>query len=77
MGDLRNKFRKLEEEARVLAMQRQIERRQPPAPELRCQCGLTYHQVEVMWAVQADRWSTVQFYCPACLPLSLAGDFGV
>jgi hypothetical protein len=43
MADLRNKLRKLEEEARILAMQRRMERQSPSAPELRCQCGLTYH----------------------------------
>lgn len=68
MGDLRNKARKDEETARTLAMQAKIEGQQPAAQAPRCSCGLTYHQVEVMWAIQADRWAPVQFYCPACLP---------
>jgi len=73
MGDLRNKFRELEEEARIQAMQRRMERQSPSTPELRCLCGLTYHQVDVLWAVQADRWSAVQFYCPAGQPDEVSG----
>jgi len=41
------------------------------APSIRCQCGLTADQVPTMWAHQADRWSGVRFYCPACLPAEL------
>ena len=72
MGDLRNKFRKLEETERIRAIQRAIEgKRRPPAPP-RCQCGRTADQVSVMWAHQADRWAPVVFYCPKCLPPYLA-----
>ena len=73
MGDLRNKFRKLEEEARIQAMQRRMERTKPSLELPRCKCGLTYHQVEVMWAVQADRWLAAQFYCPAGQPDEVSG----
>ena len=68
MGDLRNKFMKLEEEARIQVMQRRMERGPAAAPEHRCQCGLTYHQVDVMWAYQKD---PQEFYCLACLPSEL------
>jgi hypothetical protein len=72
MGDLRNKFRKLEETERIRAMQRAIEAKGPtPPPPPRCQCGLTYHQVPVMWAHQVDRWAPVRFYCSTCLPADL------
>ena len=72
MGDLRNKFRKLEETERIRDMQRRLEAKGAPPEPPRCQCGLTYYQVPVMWAHQADRWEPVRFYCPACLPDELA-----
>ena len=67
MGDLRNKARKQEEEARIKAMRARLEAK-PKGEPIRCQCGLTADQVPTMWAVQAERWAAVQFYCPACLP---------
>src|SRR5213078_1542878 len=44
MGDLRNKARKLEEEARIKAMQARLEAK-PKGEPIRCQCGLTSDQV--------------------------------
>jgi hypothetical protein len=72
MGDLRNKFRKLEETERIREMQRRLEAKGPPAELPRCQCGLTYYQIPIMWAHQVDRWAPVKFYCPTCLPPALA-----
>lgn len=71
MGDLRNKFRNIEETQRIRAMQRRLEVGKQAVPPPRCQCGLTADQVPVMWAHQADRWSTTVFYCPDCLPPAL------
>lgn len=35
----------------------------------RCQCGLTYLEVPIMWQVLGkDRWAPAVFCCPACLP---------
>ena len=70
MGDLRDKAVKEAGTARIREMQQRMEARPKPEPP-RCQCGLTWHQVPAMWAHQADRWSTVRFYCPACLPTHL------
>ena len=67
MGDLRNKARKIEEEARIKAMRARLEAK-PKGEPIRCQCGLTADQVPIMWAHQADRWSPVRFYCPECVP---------
>lgn len=68
MGDLRNKFAKMAVTQRIQAMQRRLEASQPLPEPPRCQCGQTYHQVEVMWAVPADRWSLMQFYCRCARP---------
>ena len=73
MGDFRNKYAKMARDERVKALQAALEGRRPPASPLRCRCGLTYHQVPVLWAVQADRWSPLEVYCPACLPPDLLG----
>lgn len=38
----------------------------------RCQCGLTYLEVPIMWQVPGkDRWAPGIYYCPACLPKEL------
>ena len=71
LGDLRNKFAKIARDERVKALQAALEGRKPLAELPRCRCGLTYYQVEVMWAVQADRWSPLEVYCPTCLPPDL------
>ena len=72
MGDIRNKFRKLEETERIRAMQRAIEAKGPTPLPPRCQCGKTWTDVSVMWAHHQDRWTLVKFYCPVCLPPELA-----
>jgi hypothetical protein len=42
------------------------------ATQPRCQCGLTYLEVPVMWQVPGkDRWSPGMYCCPACLPKEL------
>ena len=71
MGDLRNKIRKQERDAAIRAMQKPRADQQSTHEPPRCQCGLTWHEVPAMWAYQADRWSAVRFYCPACLPAEL------
>jgi hypothetical protein len=71
VADLRNKIRKLEEPERIRAMQRRIEATMPRPQPIRCQCGLTPAEVPVMWGHQADRWSALRFYRPACLPAHL------
>jgi hypothetical protein len=71
-GDLRNKARRDEQTARIRAMQRQMEGGRAAADPLRCLCGKTAGEVEAMWAYQADRWSAMRFYCPACLPTDLS-----
>ena len=68
MGDLRNKRRKQEREEALRQIQASRNPKPPSGEPPRCQCGLTPDQVPAMWAYQADRWSAVQFYCPACLP---------
>jgi len=70
MGDLRNKARKQEEEARIKAMRARLEAK-PKGDPIRCQCGLTADQVPTMWAHQAGRWSGVEFYCSDCIPAVL------
>jgi hypothetical protein len=74
MGDLRNKTAKQERDASHRRKLARLHPEQPPRPPIRCQCGLTADQVPTMWAHQADRWSEVGFYCPACLPRGLIPD---
>jgi len=76
MGDFRNKYAKMARDIRVKALQAKLEAKGPSAEPPRCRCGLTYHQVPVMWAIQADRWSPLGVYCPACLPDEILGDGG-
>jgi hypothetical protein len=60
MGDLRNKFRKLEETERIREMQRRLEAKGATPEPPQCKCGFTYYQVPTMWAHQADRWAPVK-----------------
>ena len=75
MGDLRNKYAKMARDIRVKALQAQLENKGPPSEPPRCKCGFSYHEVEVMWAVQRDRWSPLEIYCPACLPPNLKTSY--
>jgi hypothetical protein len=69
MGDLRNKFMK---QARDEAHREFMARRYPPKPARptpRCQCGLTWDDVPVMWSVEVQRWPYERaLFCPACIP---------
>lgn len=46
----------------------------------RCQCGLTWNDVPLMWAMPVGRHEKAKFCCPACLPVEMlglvAGDVG-
>ena len=74
MGDLRNKQTK---QAWDEAHRRYMAKRYPPkpAPPLpKCLCGLTYLEMPIMRAVEADGWPRrVDYYCPACVPDCLRG----
>jgi hypothetical protein len=75
MGDLRNKIAKLErDEAHGQFMALRHPKKPPPPPPIRCQCGLTVHEVPAMWAHQADRWSPQRFCCPGYLPDEPLGE---
>ena len=73
MGDFRNKDAKMTGGIRVKALQAKLEAKEPAAEPTRCRCGHNYHQVPVVWAMQADRWSPLEVYCAACLPPDLLG----
>jgi hypothetical protein len=73
VGDLRNKARKEMETARIRAMQARRDASKPK-PELpRCQCGNTWLDVQLLWAVTPDRWRPTVYFCPACLPAKYVG----
>jgi hypothetical protein len=74
LGDLKNKYAKIERDGAHRGKLAWLFPQQAPPPPPRCRCGLTYPQVKVMWAHQADRWSAVQFSCLACLPDELRPD---
>jgi hypothetical protein len=74
MGDLRNKLRKEEEQARIASMQRRLEASRPRPVMPRCQCGNTWNDVPIMWSHQAGYWDPGRLYCPACLPHNLLRD---
>jgi hypothetical protein len=77
MGDLRNKQRKELEQARIRAMQAKMDARHPKPLPPRCRCGLTPQEVPVMWVITGrDRWATLDYRCPVCLPADLAEVVG-
>lgn len=74
MGDLRNKLAK---ELREQAHRRWLVEHRPSAkpPALpRCECGLTYYEVPIMWTAPTARWEPAKVYCPAYLPHELLGE---
>ncbi len=71
MGDLRNKFRKIERDEAHREFMAKRYPIMPPPPPIRCQCGLTPAEVPAMWAVHRKRSELVKFYCPACIPPNL------
>lgn len=70
MGDLRNKFAKMERDAAVRAMQARMEAKPSAAPP-RCQCGHTA-QDKPLWAWSGDRTTKAGVFCAACLPPALS-----
>jgi hypothetical protein len=74
MGDLRNKFAKIERaKAEKLWFESFMRRtgykpmRLTVGPMPTCQCGLTYYQTEIVEHAP-DRWGPSQYFCPACAP---------
>lgn len=76
MGDLRNKFAKIERDE---AHRQFVAKHYPLAPlpkPICCQgCGATYYERDV-YAVARDKWSVAEFWCASCLPISMHGTWG-
>jgi hypothetical protein len=75
VGDLRNKFRKLEDQERIRAMQKRMEAAKPKPMSVRCQCGNDQRDAP-LWSWTGDRKvkAPAGIYCPACLPYELLYD---
>jgi len=72
MGDLRNKIRKLEDLARIEAMQRRLEASWQKRKPLRCLCGNGPGDT-TLWSWSGDPKVTAPagVYCTVCLPKEL------
>lgn len=75
MGDLRNKFAKIERDEAVRALQARMEAKPPSAPP-RCRCGHTA-QEKPLWAFSGDRDYAPGYFCLACLPAGLRAWAGL